>query len=120
MKTKLIKPSEHEIQQALIDYLRLRGWYVMRLNSGKYSTGEGSHKRFVVGQDAGTPDLMAFKEWYPEGAPNKSEVLLYFIEVKRKGNHPTDLQEAKMEELERYGAICIVATSIEDLKNQGL
>ena len=63
--------------------------------------------------EKGTPDLMAFKKIYP-GKPGN---ILIFVEVKRPGKKPTYLQEQKMKELEEYGAKCIVATSIDDLKD---
>jgi Holliday junction resolvase len=110
-KYKLPQPTEHAIQTQLMQYLRTKGWYVMRLNSGKFSVGEGAGRRFINGQDAGTPDLMAFIA-LPTG------IRLYFIEVKRPGKKPTPLQKAKMEDLEKYGAHCFVATCIEDLTNE--
>lgn len=120
MKT-IFKQTEHQIQTEIINYLRMKGWYVMRLNSGKYSVGEGKSKRFIMGQDAGTPDLMCFKKTKfglniedVEGLPYVG-VSLFFIEVKVSGNKPTLLQTAKMKELEEYGAKCIVATSVEDV-----
>lgn len=106
--------SEKQIQTQIINYLRYKGWYVMRLNSGKYSVGEGRSTRFIMGQEAGTPDLMAFKDsFYGKG---ESIVSLIFIEVKTPKNKPTPLQTAKMKELEEYGAMCLVATCIEDLE----
>lgn len=41
---------------------------------------------------------------------------LLVIAVKRPGNKPTPLQKAVMEELESFGARCIVATSVEDVE----
>lgn len=110
---KLPSATEHQIQTQIINYLRIKGYYVMRLNSGKYAVGEGRDRRFVMGQDAGTPDLMAFKDH-----TMKDFVELLFIEVKRPGKKATSLQEAKMRELTDYGARCIVATSVEDLKEK--
>ena len=115
---KLPEATEHQIQTMLINYLRAKGWYVMRLNTGKYSVGEGKYKRFIMGQEVGTPDVMAFKA-------NKKYLNLgselVFIEVKRnKKMKPTFHQIHKMEELKSYGAKCIVATSIEDLQKEGL
>ena len=103
-----LKQSEHQIQTTIVHLLRIKGYYVMRLNSGKFSVGEGRTKRFINGQSAGTPDLMAFKEI-------SGRVRLLFIEVKRPGKKPTILQAAKMKELTDYGAICLVATSPDDL-----
>lgn len=100
-------------------YLRMTGWYVMRLNSGKFAIGEGAGRRFVVGQDAGTPDLVAFKMHHSFSSDHAcNHVRLVFIEVKRPGNKPTPTQLAKMEELRRYGARCFVATSLEDVQRE--
>lgn len=114
--------SEKQIQTQIINYLRYKGWYVMRLNSGKYSVGEGRSTRFIMGQEAGTPDLLAFKK--TKFGLNVEDVepltnmglSLVFIEVKVPGNKPTPLQAAKMKELETYGARCLVATCIEDVE----
>jgi hypothetical protein len=108
MKTKV---SEKDIQDTIRDYLRLKGWYVMRLNSGSYNLG----KSFVRGVDAGTPDLMAFSPF-----SDVSAVKLFFIEVKVPGKNPSTIQISKMDELEEYGAICIVAHSVEEVKEAGL
>lgn len=105
MKNK-IKVSEHEIQNQILEYLRLKGYYCMRLNSGRYAVGG----RYIAGQEAGTPDIMAFKKFYP----------ILFAEVKKPGKKPTDLQKAKMEELRKFGAHCFVATCIEDLQKEGI
>lgn len=123
-----IQPTEHQIQTLIINYLKIKGWYVMRMNSGKYSLGEGRSKRFVQGHEAGTPDVMAFKKFTKPGtekdygsyATAEQELSLLFIEVKRPKKKATVLQEAKMKELQEYGAKCIIATSIEDLKAKGI
>lgn len=112
--------TEHQIQDQIIQYLRTKHYYVQRLNAGQYSMGEGRYKRFVMGVAAGTPDIMAFKEGYQ--CPNCGErhLKLLFVECKRPGKKATLLQEAKMEELEEYGARCIIATSVDDLIALGI
>jgi hypothetical protein len=115
MKPKLPALSERDIQGHIIDYLRLKQYYVQRLNAGEYSLGEG--KGYVKGVEAGTPDIMAFKP-SPSQAPGS--VVLYFIEVKKPGEEPNEKQQAKMQELESYGAICLVATCLEDVQKAGL
>lgn len=127
MKTsinKLPEATEHMIQTQLIHWLKYHGYYVQRLNSGKYSVGEGRNKRFIMGQDAGTPDIMAFKSVDDEcgdTCPHIAQTRLYFIEVKRSMKHKaTALQIAKMSELIDYGADCFIASSIEDLEVHGL
>lgn len=123
--SKLPGLSEHQLQQLLINYLRVKGWYVMRLNSGKYSVGEGRFKRFIMGQEAGTPDLVAFKPFSPSIQSPKRLITippvsgiaeLLFVEVKSGKNKPSDLQSRKMEELEQYGARCLVIHSLEELE----
>lgn len=107
---KLPEPTEHAIMQTIINYLKYNGYFVQRLNSGKYSVGEGRSRRFIMGQDAGTPDIYALKDGQS-----------YFLEVKRnKKMKPTVLQEEKMREIESYGGVCYVVSSIEDCEEYGL
>lgn len=111
-----IKASEHQLQTQIINYLRATGFYVMRLNSGKYSVGEGRFKRFIHGQEAGTPDIMAFRPVISTLQHDPSHAELYFFEVKCPGNPPTMLQKIKMEELREYGAKCFVVHDYEEVK----
>lgn len=106
---KLVQPLEKDIQKECINYLESKGFYVQRLNSGGYKMAGG----FVHGVKAGTPDIIAFKKVSPTYCYPK----LLFIEVKRPKGILTDEQSAKIKELERYGAICFVIHSIEELKN---
>lgn len=120
MITKL-KLSEHEIQNLIIEYLRRKKWYVIRLNSGTMTKEYKGKKYFIRGQAAGTPDLMAFKEFETLPTDQQSSYIeLLFIEVKSAIGRPTAIQTAKMKELEEYGAKCIVATCIEDLQKVGV
>ena len=110
---KSLQPTEKEIQDNIIEYLRRKKWYVQRLNSGVYRL----EKSLVRGVAAGTPDVMAFKRW---GYGDNAHVHLLFVEVKRPGKKATPLQLSKMSELARYGAKCLVATCIEDLQKEGI
>lgn len=108
MKSPYILPvSEHQIQSDIIGYLRYKGFYVTRMNSGKmrYTNARGGTNLLHL-HEAGTPDVLAIREGR-----------CFFIEVKRPGNKPTRLQTMKMAELEEFGAKCIVAYSIDDLKD---
>lgn len=119
-KLPTYKPTEHQIMDACIGLLRAKGYKVFRMNSGKYSVGEGKNRRFIMGHEAGTPDIMAFKEasdTYGGGFIHEHTHLL-FIEVKVPGNKPTSLQTAKMAELQEYGAKCIWVTSSEELEEK--
>ncbi|MDQ2831836.1 MAG: VRR-NUC domain-containing protein [Chloroflexota bacterium] len=97
---------ERAIQAAIIEYLRWRGFYVQRLNSGAARVESGHLIRMAA---AGTPDVLAIKDGRA-----------LFVEVKRPGNKPTALQQAMMETLRGYGARCLVATSVEDLHAAGI
>lgn len=119
-KTILPGPTEHQIQSDIIGFLKYKGYYVQRMNSGKYSVGEGVSKRFIQGAQRGTPDIMAFKkadcdpaEW---GRGDEEHVTIFLIEVKLPGNKPTIHQAMKMKELESYGAKCFVAYSVADVE----
>src|ERR1035441_3045429 len=88
MKAQL-KITEKEIQDSCRDYLQLKGYYVMRLNSGSFPLGEGKNRRFFRSCEPGTPDLMAFKKHTMYG--NSNTLLgLYFIEVKRARSNLTE------------------------------
>lgn len=111
MKNLLDQATEHQIQTSIINYLKMKGYYVQRMNSGKYSVGEGRFKRFIQGADAGTPDIMSFKHSaYDDGISN-----LIFWEVKRPGKKATPIQTAKMQELEEHGALCFVVHSVDEV-----
>lgn len=104
-------PLEHEIQNSIIDYLRMRQWYVLRLNAGAAVIEQPNGSRRVIrGVPAGVPDLLALKQ---------GERAL-FIEVKRPGRKPTDRQYEAMHELVSHGASCLVATSVEDVRRAGV
>jgi hypothetical protein len=113
--------TEHQIQTQVVNFLRYKGYYVQRMNSGKIPIGEGRSRRLVSMSRAGTPDVMAFKasRWIvdPGGEYQQPEqIQLLFVEVKTPGNKPTPLQTEVMKELEEHGARCIVAHSIEEVE----
>lgn len=121
MKRQILKASEKEIQNSIIEYLKLKGWYVMRLNSGNVSRDYRGKTYFIRGQEAGTPDLLAFKKRCVNCMDDpEHDVRLMFIEVKKLGNKATSLQTAKMQELREYGAYCCIATGVESLQLVGI
>jgi hypothetical protein len=119
-------PTEHAIQILITNWLQYHGFYVERLNAGKYALGEGKSRRFVKGVATGTPDLIAHRLVHEKTltldktrhTDDRDCVQLIYVEVKRPSKKPTVIQSAKMAELEQYGAKCYVATSIEDLEQQ--
>lgn len=119
--------SEHQIQTQIINFLRYKGYYVQRMNSGKIPIGEGRSRRLISMSRAGTPDVLAFRRkplelkggWLPASTPKGLFIdipHILFIEVKTPGNKPTALQAEVMEELEKHGARCIVAHSVEEVE----
>lgn len=89
----------------------------MRLNAGRYSVGEGRSKRYIMGQEKGTPDLLAFSN---DQHNELGKLSLFFIEVKRPGKYPSFIQEARMQELEKFGAKCLVVHGLEELQKEGI
>lgn len=116
-KQKLPSQTEHQIQTACINYLKYKGWYVQRMNSGKVPVINKYGKRHLIQlNEVGTPDIMAFKRTHISHTAN---VRLVYIEVKRQGNEPTEAQIYKMNELEEKGAECHVVHSLEQLEELG-
>lgn len=115
-----MKQTENELQKAIIDYLTLKKYYVIRLNSGMMR-GEYKGKTWVTKlAKKGTPDLMAFKltdifnlrtqQIEGEG------VDLLFIEVKLPGKYATEDQNREMDEIRKHGARCFVIHSLAELQ----
>lgn len=122
IKNYMFKLSEHQIQDQIMGYLRSKGWYVDRMNSGRMQY-RNSHGKigYVKLHPVGTPDIMAFKKkWVETESGSYYKTHLLYVEVKAPGNKPTRLQTMKMQELTEHGAICLVATSIEDLAKVGI
>ena len=81
--------SEQQIQFAIMTKLRASGWYVNKL---------------ITTSLVGVPDLIAHKAGQT-----------MYIEVKRPGQMPTDLQKHRMTELGRYGVKCMVCCNEKEL-----
>lgn len=113
--------SERSIQNSIIEYLQLKGWYVHRINSGMIPMSYKGKQR-MIRLGSGMPDLMAFKENLvpvTQALPLKINSLkLLFIEVKIPGKDATPIQKAKMEELEVHGARCLTIHSLEELQTE--
>lgn len=99
-----LNQSEHDIQTTILNLLPYYKVKAIRLNTGRYSVGEGKYKRMILGAPTGTPDII--------GCRNGRMVM---IEVKRPGNKPTAIQNQVMDEWREYGADVFVATSLEDV-----
>ena len=84
--------TETEIQNAIRDFLRWRGWFVIR-----HQQGLGCHK--------GLSDLTAIK--------NGQTV---YIEVKRPKGTQSEWQLDFQADIEAHGGLYVVARSIEDVE----
>lgn len=113
-----LKISEHQIQNQVISAGWLKGWFVLRLNSGKvtssytYKTNDKGKlgqtvQRHINLSEPGTPDLMLFKQ-------TATGLHIMFFEIKTPTGKVTSLQAQKMKDLSRYGAHCYTVRSLDD------
>ncbi len=117
--TNLIKLSEASIKGGISDYLetlqsmgKLLYW---RLNSGVFIMGEGKSKRVIRGTKAGTSDFLVIRRCYPLGAPNKDEVFVLFLEVKRATSKQNQAQIGFQKLVESQGHRYIVVRSVDEV-----
>lgn len=101
-----MKIPESAIQSHIMQYMTMKNWFVMRLNSGMVENKYGGRIRLAP---AGTPDLLCIKDGK-----------CLFIEVKSEKGKITPLQEEFGDKLRSYGAEVIVSRGIDDLKERGL
>ena len=93
-----LKLSENDVERACLDVLRYRRLFPLRQNSGRFKTADG---RWITIGVPGIPDYVIPK---------------FFVEVKRPGGILSDVQRAKIYELDRWWDLkTIVVESVEDL-----
>jgi Holliday junction resolvase len=98
----MTNPSEHEIQGAIIDLIRVRGGVVTRVNSGSMIAKSGDRAYRVQLADKGTSDVIAlYKGVY------------LAIEVKGANGKPTPEQIAFLESVARAGGVGLLAYDSE-------
>lgn len=85
-------PKETDIQNAIREYLRWQGWFVIR-----HQQTLGSHK--------GLSDLTAIKDGRT-----------VYIEVKTPAGHLSDVQQGFRDDIEAHGGVYVVARCVEDVK----
>jgi len=81
-------PTENDVEAGCLSFLRLRGYWPIRLHAGRFKTADG--KRWIQGVDRGTPDWAAIHPLYPG----------FLFEAKRPGESPEPHQLAKITELQ--------------------
>jgi hypothetical protein len=106
-----MRPTENQIAQQVVDYLRLRGWRVHRLEADL----RGPRAR-VKREEAGTPDYIAVR--HSSGPGSTCDV--WYVEVKRPGGRLRRSQQIWIEDARRRGWNVAVASSIDDLLEAGM
>jgi hypothetical protein len=101
---------ERDIQKAILQYLKLRGYECKRNNAGRIPIREGNRpQRWINVGDAGWPDI--------EGITKEGQ---YFgIEVKARTGRLTPLQAERGKKIIETKAIWFVARSVDDVIGHG-
>lgn len=92
---------EKEIQNVILDYLRVRHYFFFRNNTGAFKDQRGHLYRFG---DLGSPDIFVVRKGQ-----------IYGIEVKREKGKQTEHQKNWQENFEKEGGIYILARSLDDV-----
>jgi len=99
-----VKVSEAEVQKAIMQFLRYRGTFFFRNNSGAYSDKDSG--RFIRFGSKGAGDLIAI---YPDGR-------FWSVEVKREGGKLSDDQIAFLCGVRKAGGVASCVESIADVQ----
>lgn len=100
---------EHGIQAAIIDYLLLHGWAVLRLNSLAARTDSGG---FVRGYSFRAPGIPTMTSGMPDILAWRGGVTLS-LEVKQPGAKGTEAQLLCLNTLRKAGCKAAVVDSVE-------
>ena len=104
--------SEHQIQNAILEYCAYLDIYAWRNNAGLISVGEGRSKRFIKMGKAGLPDIIGVLG----SRYGRHFGRMIAIEVKRPTGEVSDIQQRTIEELSAFGAYVFVARSVDDVE----
>lgn len=99
--------TEAGIQKAILDYLKLKGHFAIRVNTqGVPMWNEGNRlKGFRPSPMKGVADILGVKK----GGQ------FFAIEVKKKGNKPSPEQLKFLADVEKRGGIAMVAYNLEEV-----
>lgn len=106
-----MKPTEHEIQKAIIEYLETMGHIVTRVNSGKMKKSYGGKTYWINLAKPGTSDLLVCQ---------RRTGMFWAIEVKREGENLRPEQVVFMNEVSVCGGKTLVARDVNDCIKAGL
>jgi len=102
--------KEKDIIKSCMQYLLLKGYEVIRNNSGAFVVAENGKKRLIRFGSPGSPDLIACS---PDGR-------FVAIECKSKRGKLTDFQRNYLNRIAARGGIALVVRSVEELERAGL
>ena len=106
LKGQRVITSESDVAKAVVDLLRYRGYYVIRLQVGTFQAPGG--KGWVKIGEPGLPDYVAIHAKHPG----------FFIETKRTGAKPSEAQLSKHIELTRFYRLPVVTVdNVQTLVN---
>lgn len=109
---KIKGPLEKEIQRSILEYLKLRGHYCFRNNTGAFSIPQQGlfKRRFIRFGEVGSPDIVGCL---------KGKGLFFGIEVKSEKGQLTDNQKEIQATILSLGGRYIVARSVDDVIKEG-
>ncbi len=114
MKPKLdytiLQPTEADIQKSILDYLRTRGYFCWRNNTGMQRSQYDGRERFIRYGLVGSGDLLGLTK----------EGRFFSIEVKRPGKKPTPEQIEFMATINQMKGLALVAYNVDDVIKAGL
>ena len=103
-----MKISESAVLRACLDYLRLRGHFVFRVNGGAFETKRGGFVRCT--DISGVADII--------GVTRGGKALA--VEVKSEKGKQSPAQKIFETNLTACGGVYVLARSVEDLQEAGL
>jgi len=103
-----MKTPESAVLRACLDYLRLRGHFVFRVNGGAFETARGGYVRCT--DISGVADII--------GVTKNGKALA--VECKSKTGKQAATQKAFETAWTERGGVYVLARSIDDLQANGL
>ena len=102
---KKYKKEEQKLVKACIDYLRYKGFLVLRNNSGRIFIYDNGKIRAIRAGMAGSSDIIACS---PDGR-------FFAIECKSKNGRLTESQKEFLQKVSELGGVALVVRNIDEL-----
>jgi hypothetical protein len=98
------KPTEAALVKAMLELLRLRGWWAWRNNTGSLPVGAGAGRRYFRAGAKGSGDVFAVKRG-----------VFISLEVKQPKGRVRPEQKAWMDAVNEHGGHAFVCRSLAQL-----